>query len=127
MHLIRVQHARWRMKSTEAPVRIRLEQVLMTTDFSSSSRRALPYAAALSCRYGAKLHLLHVIDPLPYRFAAGDEGKRKREQVWQEAESEMRTLSNSESLRGVPHEIRLRDGEVEEIVSETVKLANIDL
>ncbi len=111
----------------EVPASVSLEQVLVTTDFSSSSQRALPYAAALACQYGSKLHLLHVIDPLPYRFAAGEEGRQRRERVWQEAEGKMRALSNSQFLRGVPNEIILRDGEVEEVVSETVRRGNIDL
>lgn len=40
---------------------LQLDRVLYPTDFSESSRQALPYAAALANRHGAELHVLHVL------------------------------------------------------------------
>lgn len=40
-----------------------ITNVLMPTDFSSCSRAAFPYACKFARESGAKLHLLHVIEP----------------------------------------------------------------
>lgn len=43
---------------------IRLNRILVPTDFSEFSRPALTYACAMAERFGARLHLLHVVpDP----------------------------------------------------------------
>jgi nucleotide-binding universal stress UspA family protein len=41
---------------------IKLERILVPTDFSECSRLALQYAAAFAVQFGSELHLLHVID-----------------------------------------------------------------
>jgi nucleotide-binding universal stress UspA family protein len=40
----------------------KLENILMPVDFSEPSVSALTYAVSLAASYGAKLHLVHVID-----------------------------------------------------------------
>lgn len=42
------------------PTRVR--RILVTTDFSRPSLRAIPYALAVSRHFGAEVHLLHVVD-----------------------------------------------------------------
>ena len=43
---------------------IDLHRILVPTDFSKSSRNALTYGAAFAARFGAELHLLHVVQDL---------------------------------------------------------------
>jgi len=40
-----------------------LNNVLIATDFSDTSARALDYGLGLATAYGARVHLLHVIEP----------------------------------------------------------------
>ena len=40
---------------------IKLNKILVPTDFSDYSKRALPYGCALAAEFGADLHLLHVM------------------------------------------------------------------
>jgi nucleotide-binding universal stress UspA family protein len=42
------------------------KQILVPTDFSNASRTALEYAIDLATRYGASIHLLHVVDEPAY-------------------------------------------------------------
>jgi universal stress protein A len=52
------------MKRKRAPVGIK--KILVPTDFSAPSRRAMDYAAVLAKESGAEILLLHVIESLPY-------------------------------------------------------------
>lgn len=43
---------------------IKLDKILVPTDFSDFSRPAMQYGCAIAARFGAELHLLHVVpDP----------------------------------------------------------------
>jgi nucleotide-binding universal stress UspA family protein len=49
-------------RSIAKPRQIRIRQIVVTTDFSRPSLTAIPYALAVARHFGAKLHLLHVVD-----------------------------------------------------------------
>lgn len=44
---------------------VEIRRILFPTDFSDPAREAQKYAVALAERFGAELHLLHVIAPIP--------------------------------------------------------------
>jgi nucleotide-binding universal stress UspA family protein len=48
-------------------------KILVPTDFSESAAYALPFAIDLARKYGASLHVLHVVEPIvaPVDFAWG--------------------------------------------------------
>jgi nucleotide-binding universal stress UspA family protein len=48
---------------------IRIKNVLVATDFSEPSTVALDYGRELARMYGAKLHVLHVVEDLRWRYA----------------------------------------------------------
>jgi nucleotide-binding universal stress UspA family protein len=48
---------------------IRIKNVLVATDFSEPSAVALDYGRELARTSGAKLHVLHVVDDLRWRYA----------------------------------------------------------
>ena len=49
-----------------APVILTLKSILVPIDFSKTSQTALEYAVPLAEQFGAKVTLLHAIEPLPY-------------------------------------------------------------
>jgi nucleotide-binding universal stress UspA family protein len=51
--------------SATAATTFRLKRILVTTDFSAESKRALPYAAAIAKRLGSEVALLNVVEPPP--------------------------------------------------------------
>lgn len=75
---------------TERPTPGQVERILVPVDFSEHARLALTYAKQLAGLYGARLHLLHVIDQVVYPDfyppvvppvgPAGDELRRRSEQ-----------------------------------------------
>jgi len=52
--------------SPMAPLRFRLKRVLVPVDFSEPSRKAIRYAYEFAGQFGARLTLLHVVEPLSY-------------------------------------------------------------
>ena len=63
---------------------IDLKNVLVATDFSEPSAAALAYGRALARQFGARLHVLHVVEDVAARFAGfpfyvGDLGQMQLE------------------------------------------------
>src|SRR3954471_22193756 len=69
-----------RSPSSRAP----LTNVLLATDFSSASEKALQYALNLARRYGATLHIVHVLTPDPLHSPKSAAGQRQLEEAWLE-------------------------------------------
>ena len=44
---------------------IRMMKILVPTDFSEHSTKAVQYGAALAAKFGAELHLLHSLEAIP--------------------------------------------------------------
>jgi len=50
---------------------IRLNRILVPTDFSEHSKTAVQYGCELASKFGADLHLLHVVEQLPVMYSEG--------------------------------------------------------
>jgi nucleotide-binding universal stress UspA family protein len=96
----------------EATKRVSLSKILVTTDFSEVSDRALDYAIALARRYDARMYLAHVITPDPFQFAEPQLAQATYEKVRQAAEEGVTDILISGKLRGVPHEVLMEEGNV---------------
>ncbi|RKZ30787.1 universal stress protein [bacterium] len=53
---------------------IKMDKILLPTDFSEHSKAAAPYAVDIASRYGAELHIIHVfdenaLDPLYFSYS----------------------------------------------------------
>ena len=48
-----------------------LKKILVPTDFSVHSEKALQYGLELAGKFGSELHLFHVVEPLPVFFGDG--------------------------------------------------------
>jgi nucleotide-binding universal stress UspA family protein len=52
--------------SEMAPINIHLKNILVPLDFSETSLKALQYAVPFAKQFGAKLTLVHVVEPLAF-------------------------------------------------------------
>ncbi|MBW2370396.1 MAG: universal stress protein, partial [Deltaproteobacteria bacterium] len=52
-------------------MRVKLDRILCTTDFSAFSNYTIPYGIALAKEYGSKLFVCHVIE-LPFAAMYGE-------------------------------------------------------
>ena len=107
--------------------RVSLTKILVTTDFSEVSDRALDYAIALARRYDARIYLTHVITPDPFQFAEPQLAQATYEKVRQAAEEGMTDILISGRLRGVAHEVLLEEGNVWPTLQRLIEKHEIDL
>ncbi len=111
----------------EAAKKLALSKILVTTDFSPESQRALDYALALARRYDARIYLAHVITPDPFQFAEPALAEATYEKVRQAAEQGMADILVSGKLRGIPHEVLLEEGNVWPVLDNLIRKHEIDL
>jgi nucleotide-binding universal stress UspA family protein len=113
--------------NTETKQRVSLSKMLVATDFSEISDRALDYAIALARRYDAQIYVAHVIPPDPFQFAEPQFAQAAYEKVREEAEQRIGDILISGKLRGVHHEVLMTDGAVWPSLEKMVAEHDIDL
>jgi len=114
-------------QKTKETKRVSLSKILVTTDFSEVSNRALDYAIALARRYDARIYLTHIISPDPFQFAEPQLAQATYEKVRQAAEQGITDILVSGKLRGVPHEVLMEEGNVWPTLEKLIVAHEIDL
>jgi nucleotide-binding universal stress UspA family protein len=108
---------------------ISLKNILFATDFSEASEAALPYAAAISCRYESRLHIVHAISPLGYIVPSEPAGEvtieSMHQAVLQDARERMQSIASR--LKNIPHHTYVREGELWDRLSDIIRTQEIDL
>jgi len=106
---------------------VKIENILLITDFSENARHALGYAGAMAERFGSKLHVLHVIgDPTSYIY-----GEAKGDFLAMEKRARTKTREEMDkyeaALRDLPnHELIIKEGGVLDRILETIAEKHID-
>jgi nucleotide-binding universal stress UspA family protein len=115
------------MNNPNVPVRLKLENVLLATDFSDSARAAVGYAATIAIHYGGKVYVTHVVPPEAYLFAPPGTIPDVEEGLKRWTEQQMKALLTSQLLHAVPHEGLLKYGEIWGALAEVVEQQHIHL
>jgi len=102
-------------------------QVLMATDFSDASQRALTYAMAIARRYGSALSIAHAIlpeprDPIPLEPLPWELNRHHFE-----AERRMKRLGEAVSTNDLNHRLLLEQGPVWAVLAEAIQREDVDL
>jgi nucleotide-binding universal stress UspA family protein len=108
-------------------VRVVPKKILIATDFSESSERALSYALAIARVYGSELQLVHVVSIRPYLYTGVDAlgaavGAAERDMV----ELQER-LVRGKQLEGICHRSSVLRGYPGEVLSEFIRREHADL
>jgi nucleotide-binding universal stress UspA family protein len=107
---------------------VSIKNILFSTDFSEASEAALPYAAAMSLRYGGMVHVAHVLPAVNrIRPSAIDPAiiGAIYEDAYSDTQEKMQRLSTR--LRGFAHHTYIRHGKVSEVLSEMIREHDVDL
>jgi universal stress protein A len=105
------------------------KKILVATDFSTASGNVIDYARLLSQRFGASLHVLHVIED-PLVAGGGTEVYVSallalREELGREAQKRLAELEAV--LPGIPVTIELLEGQPAQVIAKTAANREVDL
>lgn len=106
---------------------IQLQSVLVATDFSPSSEKALQYAAALARRYGSKFYMAYVVSSLGFSLVGPDALVTATDLAWKDARNLESRLSQDGTLKGIDHDVVVRAGEIWPELGSIVRQKEIDL
>ena len=113
------------VNNAKKPVNVHFNNILVATDFSSTTRATVPYAVEIARRFGATIHVAHVIQPDIYPLLPPSEWPilaKEEEQCRQTG-----TCRLEEELRGLPHEFLFPKGNIWQNLSRIIEEKNIDL
>ena len=85
--------------------------ILVPIDFSDEAKKALRYAASFAKQFGSTLHLVHVVEPVPYLS-----GMEAAPIMTSDAELELlgkaklAAIGTSECAQGIPSKTEIRRG-----------------
>jgi nucleotide-binding universal stress UspA family protein len=103
------------------------KNILLATDFSPASKKALEYAASLARRYGSSLYLTHVITVDGYPLASPEYAVSSLQNIHDSARQGFRDLLKSGELIGLPYKVLIQVGSFWPSIEETIKTYEIDL
>jgi nucleotide-binding universal stress UspA family protein len=114
------------MCSAQIGAQIKLRNILYLTDFSEPSEAALPNTITLARGYGAKVHALHILLPVPYSYATPGLATAAHEAEEENAQAEMQKVESQ--LAGLEYESVVERGtSVWPGVEQAIEEGNIDL
>lgn len=106
---------------------ISVRNILIATDFSECSTRALSYALGIASRYKSQLHLFHCVDPTPYNLLEPGAVQTARD----DAQRELERLASDLRYRGQANNIEIKvvveSGDIAVILRQAVRNLDLDL
>ena len=109
---------------------IKITRILVPTDFSDFSRKALEYALALAETHGAEILLLHVVPPMTYAYEPGVVAANVSEldeSVHRSCREKMDELQGTAVAGRVPCRTSIRDGAPFVEICRTAREEEMDL
>jgi nucleotide-binding universal stress UspA family protein len=113
---------------------VALRNILIATDFSECSERALRHGVAIASHYGSTLHLLHVVSPVSFFLGAPEAYVGGADALAQavgfahhDTETLLRRIAGPIRLKALKHRNWVIPGGVWETMCTIVRSENIDL
>ena len=107
--------------------KVQLRAIMIATDFSSASDRALEYALSLARRYDAKIYLTHVVSNDAFAMMAPDLAMQSLRSMRQNAAEEFAGLMNTEQWRQVGYTLAIEEGPFWPTMESLIQKFKIDL
>ena len=115
------------MSSIGAVEDVGLRSVLIASDFSEASHKALHHALAIARHFGAKFYFAHVVSHIGYTIAGPEALQLAVEKTGRDAAQLERELLESGALAGLRHEFIVREGDVRQQLDVVIKQKEVDL
>jgi nucleotide-binding universal stress UspA family protein len=112
---------------TQPKLQLSIKNILFATDFTAASEAALPYTLELARKYGSRVVITHVIEPIPNIGLPLDPLPGEEKEIRAEAGEKMRRFSEDVFFGDVPHETVLRRGYILDALRGLIAEKKIDL
>jgi|SRR5215470_7896093 len=106
------------MPVPSASFQLRLNNVLVATDFSPASKQAVLYATAIARRHSAKLFVAHAVTSRSESVLMDG---------WRAGQAEMTEQLIANRLHGIQNELVVKSGDIWQVLSELIAEKGIDL
>ncbi|MGA7170510.1 MAG: universal stress protein, partial [Candidatus Sulfotelmatobacter sp.] len=106
---------------------IAFQHVLMATDFSDASRRALDFAVAIARRHGSELFVVHAIPAEPIDRIPIGPSPHGLDRRALDAEKQMQHLQKETAFKNVSHHLVLERGDVWAVLESEIQRNQVDL
>ena len=108
---------------------LKLRSILVPTDFSTASKKALLYAVAFARQFGAKLTLLYIMEPVATPdFAMAFPLAMENERVTLECKRQLERIAREEDLEpALVEKILVRHGRAYDEITRAAKSLKVDL
>lgn len=106
---------------------MKIERILLPTDFSEHSLAALRYAVELAREHESEVVLVHVVEPLPYGMARWFEPTKLLEHYGEVASGELGRFEKEAMQLYQKCRSELHFGVVHEVIGELVSKLKVDL
>lgn len=106
---------------------ISLDRVLVATDFSEVSEKALHHAIAIARRYGAKFYLAHIVSSSGFNLVGPESIVQATDLALNDARQLEAKLTKSGALAGLSHEVVVTSGNVWEELKLIASTERVDL
>ena len=106
---------------------MKIERIMVPTDFSEHSLTALKYAIELTQEHGPEIVLVHVVEPLPYGVARWSEPTKVLERYAETASAELERFEKEATQLYQKCRSELHFGVVHEVIGNLVSKLKVDL
>ncbi len=104
-----------------------VSRILIGTDFSDASQKALQRALAIARAYHAKIYIAHVVSSLGYTMNGPDVAASATELVTRDIHDLETRLAETGALDGIAHTTIVREGEIWEQLEHIIQEKHVDL
>ena len=106
---------------------VSFKHVVVGTDFSETSERAVNFALAFAGRYNSELCVVHALKPEPREPIAIEPLPRELNRQRLEAERQIDSLENDPTMKALSHKVLLRSGKVSNVLTAIAQIEDADL
>ena len=106
---------------------IEFKQILIATDFSPASTKALAFALAIARRYRSEISVVHAIPPEPRDQIPLEPLPPQLNRRRLEAEQQMKSLSDDIPMSDLNHRLLVGQGRVWDVLASVIRRENVDL
>lgn len=106
------------MHASHSSIQLKLHNVLVATDFSAASKKAVVYATSIARRHRSKLFIAHVVT---------SRSESALMEGWRVGQMEITEHLLADRLDGIQHELIVKSGNVWAVLSQLIAEKEVDL